>query len=206
MTQAKGNHNNTWLYQRIALASLAIAFIVYGLLLRMPMYFIAMVLIWIAPSILNPRHVCRAIPITKYIYINYCGALLPLLIATVILLQNLAHWLYIFLALLFSITLSALHTYVTNKFVLVNVPRYFIAVTSTALALFESSIVYSLLPFTIVAGLIVGADLVSYITTSLWNKDRKKIVIGGFMALDSINLSLVFSLIILIIVKFLFIY
>ncbi len=99
-----------------------------------------------------------------------------------------------------SITISSLHTYVTSKLVLVNVARYFATLTSLSLAIFDINIIY-LLPFTAVVGLIVGADLLPYFVNTFINKNRKAVIIGGFMALDSITLALIFTLTTLILLR-----
>lgn len=192
-----------WLYQKLALIVLAITFTVYSFLLRISVYLITMVLLCIVPGILSPRYTCRTISFTKHIYFNYCGAFLPLLVAIVILVQNIVPWHCILLMTSLSIVLSTLHTYLSSKYILVNVPRYLITITSIALVLLDLDTIYSLLPFTIVVGLLVGADIFSYLAISIMSKNKKRVILGGFMALDSIPLTLTFSLIILIIVRIL---
>jgi hypothetical protein len=193
-----------WWYQRTSLICLAIVFTAYGLLLRIPTHIVFLVLLHVMPSIFSPQHVCKAIPITKRIYLNYCGALLPLLIALTIFVQNIVRWDYVLLSVVFSITLSVLHTYVTDRFTLVNVPRYFIAITSLIIALLGLDTAYYLLPFAVVTGIILGTDIIPYTVMSVRSREKRKIIIGGFMALDSITLSLIFSLTILTTIKLLY--
>lgn len=195
---------DNWLYQRLALTGLAAIFTIYSLLIGVPLHVIAMVLPCVVLGIASPRRFCIAIPITKYVYVNYCGALLPLLISIVVLVQSALPWYYALLITSLSIALSALHTYVSKNYVLVNVPRYLVAVTSTTLALLEPNITYTLLPFVIVIGIIIGSDLFSYLAIRVTHKSRKSLVIGGLMALDSISLSLLFSLTILTVIRMLY--
>lgn len=191
---------DTWFHQRISLMYLTAAFTVYTILSKAPLYVIALFLAAAVPSVISPRHICRSLPFTRYIFFNYCGALLPLLSATLILTYMGVVYPEIMLLISLSIAISSLHTHVTNKLVLVNVARYFATFTSLSLVIFDINITY-LLPFAAVVGLIVGADLLSYLVNVVINKDRKTVIIGGFMALDSITLSLIFTLTTLILLR-----
>jgi hypothetical protein len=86
----------------------------------------------------------------------------------------------------------------------VNVPRYFIAITSLIIALLGLDTAYYLLPFAVVTGIILGTDIIPYTVMSVRSREKRKIIIGGFMALDSITLSLIFSLTILTTIKLLY--
>ncbi|MEM1526254.1 MAG: hypothetical protein QW775_00430 [Ignisphaera sp.] len=191
---------DTWFHQRISLMYLTTAFIAYAVLSKAPLYVIFLFLAATVPSIISPRHICRSVSFTKYIFFNYCGALLPLLSSTLVLTYRGIAYPEIMLLVSLSITISSLHTYVTSKLVLVNVARYFATLTSLSLAIFDINIIY-LLPFTAVVGLIVGADLLPYFVNTFINKNRKAVIIGGFMALDSITLALIFTLTTLILLR-----
>lgn len=179
---------------------LTVAFIVYSILSKVPLYILTLFLVVTTPSLISPRLVCKSIPFTKYILFNYCGALLPLLSAILILVHRNIAYPDIMLLVSLSIAISSLHTHVTSKLILVNVARYFATLTSLFLAIFDISTSY-LLPFASVVGLVVGADLLPYFVNTIINKNRKSIIVGGFMALDSITLAFLFTLTTLILLQ-----
>ncbi|MEM4848074.1 MAG: hypothetical protein QXM55_00365 [Ignisphaera sp.] len=195
-----GVKRDLWFYQRISLMYLTTVFTIYAILSKAPLYVITLFLAVTIPSLISPRLVCKSIPFTKYVYFNYCGALLPLLTAILILVPRRIVYPDIMLLVSLSIAISSLHTHITSKLVLVNVARYFASLTSLFLAIFDVNASY-LLPFASVVGLVVGADLLPYLVNTIINKSRKSIIVGGFMALDSIALVLLFTLTTLILLQ-----
>lgn len=171
-------------------------FTVYAVVLNIPVHTIAVYLLLIVPGIIAPEHVCRSVPVffTNRVLFNYCGALLPLCSAVLILIYGNASWYHVVVLTSISIALTSLHTYVMDRLILVNVARYFVSFTTLSLAILDINKLLHVMPFAITVGVIAGSDLIPYIITSFIYKDRKIINIGGFMALDTISLSLVLAL------------
>lgn len=183
-------------YQRAVLMCLAVMFAAYAIALDIPISVIIAYLVLLVPGIINPELSCRSIPVLflTRVSFNYCGAVLPLCAAVLILVHSNTPWYYVLVLTSISTALTSLHTYVTDKLILVNVARYFASFITLSLSVLDMDRLIHVMPFAITVGLIAGSDLIPYIVTSLVNKDRKSISIGGFMALDAISVSLVLAL------------
>lgn len=197
----------SWAYHKISLACFSILFIVYCLLLGIPYYIITLFLVFILPSLVKPQKLCRSIsiPLLNGLFINYCGFLLPFKAALLILININLDVMYIILILSMSIALASLHTFISNRAIMVNIARYCILLIAISFAVIYENILFYILPFASIIGIVIGSDIMSYIVINFIYKDKKKyMIIGGFMALDSIVLSFILILLMLILLRFIF--
>lgn len=186
-------------YQRLVLMCLTVLFIVYGMILNMPLYAIITLAALIVIGIINPYKVCRPIPIplSRRIFVNYCGFMLPLKISMMPIFFNGVgiEIPYLILLISSSMMLASLHTYITKNMILVNVVRYCISLIALSIIMTITDTLPYLLPFVTVTGLFLGSDFLPYIIfTKIRRNNEKVVVIGGFAALDSIVLALILVL------------
>lgn len=193
-----------WFYQRILMLCLSVLFATYCILLGIPCHIIALFLLLTIPCVFSPRKVCYSIPVPLLngLRVNYCGFLLPLKAAIVILAYGSVNALNVLLLTSISILFASIHTHIAKEMVLVNVARYLISFTAMSFAILHLSELLYALPFAVVIGLATGSDLMSYILINAKDKRFKgSMVVGGFMALDAIALSFLFTLVVLTFVK-----
>lgn len=191
--------SSLWFYQRILLTCFAIMFMMYAIALSIPVHIVILYLLFVIPGAVAPERVCKSVPVlfSHRVLLNYCGSILPLCAAILILVHGDISWYYVVALTSISIALTSLHTYVMDKLILVNVARYFTSFVTLSFAILGMDKLLHVMPFAITIGVIAGSDLIPYIVTSLVNKNRKTINIGGFMALDTISVSLMLAIAIL---------
>ncbi|MEM1542089.1 MAG: DUF1614 domain-containing protein [Ignisphaera sp.] len=152
------------------------------------------------PCIANPKKVCRSIrlPLINGIAINCCGFLLPLYSTLVLMICKTVEIQHLILLLSLAIAIAVVHTYATEKMILVNVVRYTLSFVLLSIAITYSEDIYYILPFSTIMGIVLGSDILPsiFMYRSL-ESESKVLVIGGYMALDSIPISLIISLSIL---------
>ncbi len=154
----------------------------------------------VMPCIANPKKVCRSIrlPLINGIAINCCGFLLPLYSTLVLMICKTVEIQHLILLLSLAIAIAVVHTYATEKMILVNVVRYTLSFVLLSIAITYSEDIYYILPFSTIMGIVLGSDILPsiFMYRSL-ESESKVLVIGGYMALDSIPISLIISLSIL---------
>lgn len=168
------------------------------------------ILLIIIVCIYNPRKICRSIrlPFVNNILFNYCGFLLPLFSSLVLIFSYNVYVKHLVLLSSLAVVIAVMHTYVANKMILINVVRYSVLLTFLSILILSmrSAIedVYYLLPFSSVVGIALGCDIIPYIFMYRRLKNEHKVlIVGGYVVLDSINISLILVLIILFIFKLL---
>lgn len=181
-----------WIYQRVILICFITVFVAYSMVFNIPLYTITIFLIFIVPSVINPQYVCRSIfiPFSKRILVNYCGFVLPFIASVIIMIYSNINLKHLILLTSMSTAFASLHTYVTKRMILVNILRYCLSFVSLSIAILSN--VHHILPFASVMGIFIGSDLIPFLILNKLNRNNTKaMIVGGFMALDSIALSFV---------------
>ncbi|MEM4441953.1 MAG: hypothetical protein QXN02_03455 [Ignisphaera sp.] len=200
----KKNKLNLWFIQRIMMILLLTVYTAYCLLLNCLNILTITFLAIMVPCIANPRKVCRSIrlPLINGIAINYCGFLLPLYSTLILMICRAIQIQYLILLLSLAIAIAVVHTYTTEKMILVNVIRYSLSFVFLSMVITHSEDIYYILPFSTIMGIALGSDILPaiFMYRSL-ESEGKVLVIGGYMALDSIPISLIISLSILLVFR-----
>ena len=180
------------LYNRISALCFAVMFVIYALMLGIPLHTLIPVLILVLASVIVPGKVCRSIPLIplKGLFIDLCGFVAPITAAVTILVCGSLNVPELMLMVSISTALAILHTYITKKTVLVNIARYVTTFLALSLAILDVERLLFITPFAVVIGIALGSDLMTYIISYGSNKNGNRgLIIGGYKFLDSIAIS-----------------
>jgi len=151
---------------------------------------------------------CSSIKCTKSfpISFNICGFLVPLFTSLVNISGTYVDLLGFSVLLLLSIAIASFHTFISTKYILVNVVRYCLTHIIISYTIFWSCewLPY-VLPFSSIIGIALGSDIIPFIFLSISKKNRHRIAIeiGGAKETDAIVISSLVSYLSILIYRFL---
>lgn len=151
---------------------------------------------------------CSSIRCIKVLPIsfNICGFLIPLLASLINMSEMCIDLLGFGILLLLSIAIASFHTFISTRYVLVNIVRYCLTYTIISYAIFWRCEWFPyVLPFSNIIGIVLGSDIIPFIFLSTRRKNEHHMVIdiGGAKEADAIVISSLISYLSILIYRFL---
>jgi len=151
---------------------------------------------------------CNSIKCTKIfpISFNICGFLVPLFTSLINIFGTYVDLLGFSVLLLLSVVIASFHTFISTKYILVNVVRYCLTHIIISYTIFWSCEWFPyVLPFSSIIGIVLGSDIIPFIFLSISKKNSLRIAIeiGGGRETDAIVISSLVSYLSILLYRFL---
>ncbi len=158
--------------------------------------------------VLFPSRSCSSIRCIKVLptSFNICGFLIPLLTSLINMTRIHIDLPGFIVLILLSISIASLHTFISTKYVLVNIIRYSLTYTIISYAIFWRCAWFPyVFPFSNIIGVVLGSDIIPFVFLSIIKRDKPHITIdvGGAREVDAIVISSLVSYLSIVIYSFL---